>query len=205
MSFIDCYQLDLSVVDWSALGTWAGAVATAVAVYLAATLAERQRHRDIVEAKRTRYHVLAGTFEAGLALVEQLDEAAQTGAHGIGIAPPSAEEFDAINDVLGSAPLFEFGDGEAAQTLLRVKRLLVRARSFADFFETANWDPYEVQLVCRHDLLPVLQYSATAARQSARNGRWHWRNSAGEWMCAATPKEIRQTHRWLWWQQWRVK
>jgi hypothetical protein len=167
-------------VDWVALGTWAGAFATAGAVYIAATLTDRQRRLDALELRKARYGVIWSACRRAEELVFSVYEAALAGEKG-GPSPDSPDEFTHVLDVLNAAPIYEIGSWEATDDLIQVTRYLLEGRKLSLKFTTPRWGDIEatsLHLTSRATLKTI----AYKAMLASKYGVWPHRNRAGDWV-----------------------
>jgi hypothetical protein len=183
-------------IDWTAteaIGAWAGAVATAGAVFIAASFSRWAARRESVRVRKARYAALSSIYNEVAFLISELRDAALEGKSGIRASPPSLGQFDDLLAVLGSVPLLELGNANALYDLFRVKRALNGARDRLKEYGTPDWLDIQVKTWC-DTWDRDAQQAAAAASQAASRGIWPHRNRAGDWVFPTGDEAVRE--RW---------
>lgn len=107
-------------IDWDATGTWAGAVTTAVAVFIAAVLTEAIERRAERRRAADRLEVLGTVYSAIIDVMEMVAEYARD-------SRPLTNGFQASIDdlraVLETVPILELPGKDVAVDLVAVRRI----------------------------------------------------------------------------------
>lgn len=169
-------------VDWDAAGSWAGAFATALAVYLAATLADRGRRRERLQSRKDRYHALLAIFREAEDLLSEISDCTRTGYRGVTASPPSPERFSDLIDALSSISILDLGDSWSVMSnLFGVRRMLIEGRDALRKFVDEKASQEELETWCL-SAEPFFRLAAQAAARASTAGKWPWKNRAGEWV-----------------------
>jgi hypothetical protein len=170
-------------MDWQLgdVGTWAGAIATAGAVYVAARLSERTRKREALETKKNRYAAIRIIFLQADRLIRELADAASPGPKAIGAAPPSVDQFSDLLAALDSVPFLDLGSALAADRVFQVKRALIFGRDHVRQYGSPGWVDVEVRWHCGQSEATIAN-AAVEAGMAADKGVWPHKNRAGDWV-----------------------
>ncbi len=172
-----------SNVDWSATeacGTWAGAIMTAGAVFMAAQISQwRESRRQILEKKEV-FATLGRLFNEACNLINGLRDAASLGKKGVGPSPPEIEDFDDLIEVLRSIDVFRLRSFLATQRLFEVKRYVMMAKEKRRQYDTAFQMFVDTSDEC--DLWFARTSNAAFEAELAEKAViWPHKNRAGEW------------------------
>ncbi|HVN01514.1 MAG TPA: hypothetical protein VMT68_14995 [Caulobacteraceae bacterium] len=118
-------------IDWSILGTWAQAIATPIAVFLAAGLAERQARKERKDSAKERLRSISAIFKEALRIVLQAYQVTHPTGLAIYADPPDDVAFADVLAALERVPLLEIGGWRAVQATFVVARSVRRVRAVA--------------------------------------------------------------------------
>jgi len=118
-------------IAWDALGTWAQAILTPIAVFLAAGLAERTARKERKESTRERLRSVSAIFREALRIVVQAHQVTHPTGLAIYAEAPEDVAFGDVLAALERVPLLEIGGWRAVQATFVVARSVRRVRAVA--------------------------------------------------------------------------
>lgn len=134
-------------IDWNATGSWVGAAATALAVYLAARLTDASAARAAKNKQLRELEILIALYGRARDVTNELRDATREGESSVSRDPPTLEELSDVGDALAAVPVLDMPSAELAEGLMAVRRAVAEAKAFRAAFNTSDWfDDYVVSI-----------------------------------------------------------
>lgn len=164
--------------EWDTIGTWAGAISTAVAVFLAATLNSRAGRNERLKARKLRFEALAALYGTSSELIDEMIQSTIPARGGVLPEPPPIEAFDDVLAGLSSISIVDLGAG-AVSAFLSVKRAVAIIKDYRSRWP--SWPAPEVAGWC-NAVQPSLKTVIAAAKVAANHGYWPKGGGSGPWI-----------------------
>jgi hypothetical protein len=115
-------------IDWSATAAWAQAILSALAIFAAVWLQDRDRRIRAEERQRSRRTAILTVAKNCVGTLEQLDRRARDRRLTLGRFGFYEDELEADLAAMTGLDLLEIGDAKLMAELMRVRRLAKTAR-----------------------------------------------------------------------------
>lgn len=115
-------------IDWSATAAWAQAIFSALAIFAAVWLQDRDRSNRAADRQRSRRAAIQALGQNCLGTLEQLDRRAREGELKLGRFGFYEDELDADLAAMTGLDLLEIDDASLATDLMKLRRLARTAR-----------------------------------------------------------------------------